>query len=250
MEKMRLDKYVAAYTDKSRKEAKNLIRNGKVTVDGDVCQKEDDKVTRSQCICLQGERIQAEAYVYYMLNKPAGVVSATKDAKERTVVELIENTGREVFPVGRLDKDTEGLLFLTDDGALSHRLLSPKYHVEKVYEVTYEGTLLQEAKERFLTGIDIGEKQLTKPAGLCVPTPGRAIVTLSEGRFHQVKRMIAAVGGKVTYLKRIRMAGIELDPALTNGAWRRLKQEEISMLYEQAGMKKGGESCQSKSFTQ
>lgn len=230
MNTMRLDKYLASYGGMSRKEARAAVRKGRVLLDGVPAGKEDVRVEDGQEICLDGCIIRAEQYVYYMMNKPAGVVSATKDERERTVLDLVETTGRELFPMGRLDKDTEGLLFLTDDGMLAHRLLSPKFHVEKTYEFTYDGVLEKDAVQRFAEGIDIGEKRMTRPARLELIGEGLARLTISEGKFHQVKRMIAKAGGHVTYLKRISMAGIELDKELGQGEYRRLTEEEIQKL--------------------
>lgn len=234
MDKVRLDKYLSDNTELSRKEAKAAVRRGRVSVEGETVLCADRKVPAGQKICIDGKEIKAEQYVYYMLNKPAGVISATQDKKERTVCELIEENNRELFPVGRLDKDTEGLLFLTDDGALAHRLLSPKYHVEKTYYIEYKGVLSADAEAVLAEGIDIGEKRNTKPALLQRQKEGQALLTISEGKFHQVKRMIARVGGQVTYLKRLTMAGVMLDNTLAAGEYRRLSDEEIERLREAA----------------
>lgn len=227
---VRLDKYLSAYTELSRKDAKKAIRSGRVLVGHQTVFFEDSKVTDEEEVWLDGEPVQAEPYVYYMMNKPSGVLSATKDARDKTVLDLIETSKRAVFPVGRLDKDTEGLLLLTDNGELSHILLSPRYHVDKVYEICYDGELKPDAVADFDRGIDIGEKHLTKPARLELLSEGKARLTISEGKFHQVKRMIAKEGGRVTYLKRIAMAGIVLDGALGPGEYRRLTENEIEIL--------------------
>lgn len=238
---MRLDKYLASYAGVSRKEARQLVRRGHVSVDGRVVKSETVKVNREQQITLDGEEIQGEEYVYYMMNKPAGVVSATRDERDRTVLDLMPEVQRDIFPMGRLDKDTEGLLILTDDGALAHRLLSPAYHVDKTYEVEYEGNLHETAAADFLLGIDIGERRMTKPAKLELLSPGRARLTISEGKFHQVKRMFAVAGGQVTGLRRVTMAGILLDETLAPGEYRRLSEEEVEQL-RRAGntLRKGG----------
>lgn len=227
---LRLDRYVSSCTELTRKEAKKAIRSGRVTLFGKKLTSEEEKIEESAPICLDGRKLTSEQYVYYMLNKPAGVLSATKDADAPTVLDLVETGGRDLFPVGRLDKDTEGLLILTDDGMLAHRLLSPRYHVKKVYELQYEGELLPEAEECFLSGMDIGEKNRTKPALLSKIGEKKAKVTLSEGKYHQVKRMIAKVGGRVVYLKRTAMADITLDDSLKTGEYRRLTPEEIQRL--------------------
>lgn len=230
MGKIRLDKYLATYSSLSRKEAKSAIRKGRVKVKNEVVKKEDEKIEESSEVFLDEILIRGEKWVYYMLNKPAGVVSATKDTKERTVVDLVDTGGREIFPMGRLDKDSEGLLILTNNGKMAHRLLSPKFHVEKMYYVEYEGTLSSDAVELFAKGMDIGEKKETKPGKLEILEEGKARITISEGKFHQVKRMMAKVGGTVTYLKRIAMAGISLDTSLLPGEFRLLTQEEIEIL--------------------
>ncbi len=232
--KMRLDKYLSSFTQLSRKEAKKAIRSGRVFVEGEPVGKEDARVGLHQKIVWEGNEVEAEENLYYMLNKPAGVLSAVTDKKERTVRELILDTNRDIFPVGRLDKDTEGLLFLTDDGMLAHRLLSPAYHVEKIYYVEYEGCLLPDAAPLFLEGLDIGERKITGPARLELSQEGKALLTISEGKYHQVKRMFARVGGRVTYLKRISMAGVALDEKLMPGKYRQLTAEEINRLKKAA----------------
>lgn len=234
MDKMRLDKYLADYTDLSRKAAKSAIRKGRVSVGGEPVLKEDYKVLAKQKVCLDGKEILAEQFVYYMLNKPAGVITATKDKREPTVLDFFEGSPRDLFPVGRLDKDTEGLLLLTNDGALAHQLLSPKYHVEKTYYVEYEGTLAEDAEDILAKGIDIGEKRNTKPARLERQGEGKALLTISEGKFHQVKRMFARVGGCVTYLKRVAMGGVALDATLAAGEYRRLSETEMERLRQAA----------------
>lgn len=237
MEKpMRLDKLLSSSTALSRKEAKRAIRAGRVLVNGMCVSGEDEKVTAGDTVTLDGQLLRSEQFVYYMMNKPSGVLSATKDASEKTVLDLMEISERGVFPVGRLDKDTEGLLILTNDGGLSHTLLSPKYHVEKVYEFSYEGELAGCAEEDISRGIDIGEKHLTKPGRLERLGEGRGRLTISEGKYHQVKRMVAKVGGRVTKLKRTAMAGIRLDGSLKSGEYRKLTPEEIDRL-QQAGRK-------------
>lgn len=240
MKWMRLDRYLATYAGMTRKEARDAVRKGRVSVGGTKCLQENYKVAEpsadnrenSVLVCLDGEIIDAEKYVYYMLHKPQGVLSATKDSKERTVLDLIETGGRDLFPVGRLDKDTEGLLLLTDDGELSHKLLSPKYHVEKVYEVHYEGELPKDAILQMEQGLDIGEKRITKPAVLELYENNIAHLTITEGKFHQVKRMFACLGTKVTYLKRLEMAGIALDVSLKPGEYRKLTEKEVQILNE------------------
>ncbi len=226
---MRLDKFLSLYGGLSRKEAKTAVKKGRVTVEGETAVKPEMKIQDSE-VFLDGVKVEGQQHVYYMMNKPSGVLSATKDAGKKTVVDLMDTRGREIFPVGRLDKDTEGLLLLTNNGLLAHRLLSPKYHVEKCYVLRYEGELQKEAAELFAKGMDIGEKRETKPAKLELLGDGKAMVTISEGKYHQVKRMIGKVGGRVTYLKRISMGTLKLDETLQPGEYRMLTEKEISEL--------------------
>lgn len=230
---MRLDKFLSHYAEMTRKEAKEAIKKGRITVDGLRAGSPEQKVDEKQDICVDGMPLQAETHLYYMMNKRSGVLSATKDTKAGTVLDDVakeDQRGHALFPVGRLDKDTVGLLILTDDGELAHQLLSPRYHVEKTYYARYEGELDPEAAVRFREGIDIGEPQKTKPAVLEVLPNHQVSITISEGKYHQVKRMMARVGGHVTYLKRIKMAGIPLDKNLPEGSYRLLTENEIMML--------------------
>ena len=234
---MRLDKFVATNTSLSRKEAKKSIKAGKVIVDGVPIQDERYAVSPAQEVFVEGNPVMGKEHVYLMLNKPKGVLSATKDAKEPTVIDFVQDIERELFPVGRLDKDTEGFLLLTDDGLLAHRLLSPAYHVPKTYYVEYSGVLREDAVAWVERGLDIGEKKLTKPGSLRLLSEGSAELTIEEGKFHQVKRMIAVLGGKVTYLKRISMGGILLDDMLAPGQYRELTEQEYICLLEQVEKK-------------
>lgn len=234
MDRMRLDKFLATYTNLSRREAKQVIRQGEVFVGGETATSESDKVSPEQTICLRGEKINAREHLYLMMNKPKGVLSATRDREERTVLDLVEGVERNIFPVGRLDKDTEGFLLLTDDGELAHRLLSPTYHVPKAYYLEYEGELWHDAVSQVAEGIDIGEKRPTKAGVLQLLGEGKAELTIEEGKYHQVKRMIAVLGGRVTYLKRLSMAGLELDERLEPGEYRELTEGEIALLRERA----------------
>ena len=234
MDRMRLDKFLATYTPLSRREAKQMIRQGEVSVEGENVTSETKKVSPEQRICLRGERITAREHLYLMMNKPKGVLSATRDREERTVLDLVEGVEREIFPAGRLDKDTEGFLLLTDDGELAHRLLSPAYHVPKTYYLEYEGELWHDAVSQVAEGIDIGEKRPTKAGVLQLLGEGKAKLTIEEGKYHQVKRMIAVLGGRVTYLKRLSMAGLELDERLQPGEYRELTEGEIALLREGA----------------
>lgn len=237
MKSIRLDKYLADMGIGSRTQVKNMIKKGLVQVNQEIVRENDRKVFPDQDkILCENNIISYTKYSYYMLNKPAGYVSATVDNVNPTVVELIKgNTKKDLFPVGRLDKDTEGLLLLTNDGELAHRLLSPRNHVEKTYYALVEGKVTEEDVQKFHQGIDIGEEKLTLPAKLRVlevqeEGMSKAEVTVYEGKFHQVKRMFQAVGKRVVYLKRLSMAGICLDTELESGQFRELLEEEKDRL--------------------
>lgn len=232
---IRLDKFLADMGIGTRSELKKAIRNGRVTIDGMSAKKPEEKVDPdSQTICYDGKEICYQSVEYYMLHKPAGVVSATKDTKEKTVIDLITGTKRkDLFPVGRLDKDTEGLLLITNDGELAHRLLAPGKHVDKVYFARIQGCVTAEDVSAFSAGLDIGDETLTMPARLEILSSGETSeiqVTIQEGRYHQVKRMFEAVNKKVIYLKRLSMGTLHLDESLEKGAFRTLTKEEIERL--------------------
>lgn len=229
----RLDKRLAATGRWSRKEARDLIRAGRVEAGGQVCRAPEQKVEDSASILVDGAPIDGEKLVYLMLHKPAGVVSSTDEPGERTVLDLLpeEFQNRGLFPAGRLDKDTEGLLLLTNDGPLAHRLLSPRHHVDKVYYVEVEGTLDETDVEAAALGVELADGYTCQPAGLKVLNGGgRAYITLREGKYHQIKRMMAARGKRVIYLKRVAFGPLWLDETLPKGAWRRLTEEEKSGL--------------------
>ena len=232
--KLRLDKYLTEMGCGTRSQVKKEILKGSVSVNGEIAKKAERKVdTEKDEIIFKGEKIFYAGYEYFMLNKPAGVVSATEDKKERTVIDLIKESKRkDLFPAGRLDKDTEGLLLITNDGQLAHRLLSPKKHVDKVYYAKVAGIVTEEDVERFAQGIDIGtdEEEMTRPAQLDILKSGEESeirLTIHEGKFHQVKRMFQAVKKEVTYLKRERMGTLCLDEDLKPGEYRLLTEEEI-----------------------
>ena len=232
---IRLDKFLADMGNGTRSEVKKIIRQGKVLVDGKMEKNPDAKIdeNKQEVIC-NGELVTYTTFVYYMLNKPAGVVSATTDAKDKTVVDLIADKQRkDLFPVGRLDKDTEGLLLITNDGELAHNLLSPKKNVDKVYYARVEGKVTKEDEEAFFKGVSIGEEEITKPAVLEILKSddiSEIKLTIQEGKFHQVKRMFEAVGKKVIYLKRLSMGPLKLDEKLALGEYRLLTKEEIEQL--------------------
>ncbi|HJB81816.1 MAG TPA: rRNA pseudouridine synthase [Candidatus Mediterraneibacter intestinavium] len=233
--KIRLDKYLADMGYGTRSEVKKEITRGNVQINGIPVRRPETKLdTEKDEVTCQGHQAVYEEYEYYMLNKPAGVVSATFDRKDRTVLDLIgERQRKDLFPVGRLDKDTEGLLLITNDGELAHRLLSPKKHVDKVYYVKVQGQLTSEDEERLAEGIDIGEAKPVLPAGLSILKSGEiseAEITIQEGKFHQVKRMFHALGKEVLYLKRLRMGTLVLDEELRPGQYRRLTEAEKERL--------------------
>lgn len=231
---MRLDKYLTQAGVGTRSEVKEYIRKGCVCVDGSVEKHADRKIDENASeITFQGTNVWFQKFVYYMLNKPAGCVSATQDPREKTVVDLLCAEGRaDLFPVGRLDKDTEGLLLLTNDGALAHRLLSPRKHVPKQYFVRLAEDLTEDAVRNLEEGVDIGEEKPTLPSVFEWKDrqAHEAFLTITEGKFHQVKRMFAAVGNKVLYLRRVRMGSLVLDERLSPGEYRPLHEDEIKDL--------------------
>ena len=235
---IRLDKYLADMGCGTRQEVKKLIRSGQVSVNGAVVKKPETKVEQTvQEVCLNGEKVGYESFEYYMLNKPAGVISATEDRSCQTVVDLIQEKKRkDLFPVGRLDKDTEGLLLITNDGELAHRLLSPKKHVDKCYFARVSGKVTEDDVRGFENGVNIGsleQPEITMPGKLEIITSdeiSQIHLTIQEGKFHQVKRMFRAVGKEVIYLKRLRMGTLVLDENLSIGEYRPLTKEELEKL--------------------
>ena len=233
---LRLDKLLADTGRWSRKEAKELIRRGRVQVNGFPAKSGEEKYeTEGLNLTVDGQPVFHEEYTYIMLHKPAGVLSATEDRRQATVLDLLspELKKRGLFPVGRLDKDTEGLLLLTDDGDLAHRLLSPRYHVDKVYLVQVEGALSEADSRAFEEGMVLGDGLECLPAGLePLPErgPGWGLVTLREGKFHQIKRMLAAREKPVVYLKRLSMGSLKLDAELKKGEYRTLTPKEVEEL--------------------
>lgn len=235
----RLDKLLAGTGKWSRREVKALVRQGLVRVDGRLAASAEDKLDPAAAIItVAGETISLCRFTYVMLHKPAGVLTATEDRKQPTVLDLLPPELRRIglAPVGRLDKDTEGLLLLTNDGELAHRLLSPKYHVEKRYFARVDGELSAADAEAFARGMTLGDGLECLPAGLEVLPDRVCIVTLREGKFHQVKRMLAARGAPVLYLKRLSMGPLTLDGSLAAGAYRLLRAEEILALYRACGL--------------
>lgn len=232
---VRLDKYLTDMGIGTRSEVKTYIRKGRVQVDGQVVKEPDIKISTTDAqVLVDNNILQYEEFVYYMINKPAGVVSATMDNLCTTVVELVkEANNKDIFPVGRLDKDTEGLLLITNDGELSHQLLSPRKHVAKVYYAKVRGYVTREDIQLFEKGIKINDEFTTLPSTLNIIKSDEISdieLTIYEGKFHQVKRMFLAVGKEVIYLKRMSMGNLILDEALAPGEYRRLTQEEIDSL--------------------
>ena len=233
--KIRLDKYLADMGKGTRSEVKKAIGKGLVRVNNEIVKKPETKLdTDSDNVLFDGVLVGYSQYEYYMLNKPAGVISATEDKREKTVIDLItEKKRKDLFPVGRLDRDTEGLLLISNDGELAHRLLSPSKHVDKVYYAKIDGKVTIEDVEAFQQGVDIGEEKLTRPAKLRIlksGTQSEIELTICEGKFHQVKRMFQAVGKEVVYLKRLQMGTLILDESLKPGEYRELTEQEIADL--------------------
>lgn len=235
---MRLDKFLVESGLGSRSQVKQLLKKGQFWVNGTVVTSAKTQIDeRSDQIVVDGQTLIYEKFVYYLLNKPKGVISATEDDRHKTVLDLLDDTARqkEVFPVGRLDVDTHGLLLLTNNGQLSHAMLSPKRHVAKVYQAQVAGLMDQADVERFAQGIEL--KDFTcQPAQLDILERDEGAktslvrITLSEGKFHQVKRMVLVCGKEVTDLQRLSMGPLHLDPSLELGQWRRLTKEEMQSL--------------------
>lgn len=239
---LRLDKYLTDAGIGTRSEVKKLIKAKQITVNGTIVNRPEEKVDEeNDVVCLRGESVRYASFEYYLFHKPAGCVSATEDGRHRTVMDYLTDTARnDLFPVGRLDLDTEGLLLITNDGALAHDLLSPARHIEKTYFAKIRGKVTQKDINLFENGVDIGEKKLTRPGRLVIldvygeaedgGTISEITLTITEGKFHQVKRMFAAVGKEVLYLKRLSMGSLVLPEDLRPGEYRALSGEEVAML--------------------
>ncbi len=231
----RLDKFLADAQVGTRSEVKSLIRKNLVTVNGIPAKSPEMKINEeTDVVAVSGKPVSLRGFVYYLLHKPAGFVSATKDNLFPTVMELVPK-GDDLFPVGRLDKDTEGFLLITNDGELSHLLLSPRRHVDKTYLAVLDHPAQDEDIVIFRTGVDIGDDNLTLPAHLQILPENQARLTIHEGRFHQVKRMFHAVGKEVIYLKRLSMGPLTLPDDLDKGCWRELTDKEVDSLYRAVG---------------
>ncbi|MCY9540674.1 rRNA pseudouridine synthase [Paenibacillus alvei] len=242
--KMRLDKLLGHMGCGSRSEIKKWAKSGLIQVNGRLIKDSGVQVDPDiDEVMLDGEQIRYREFVYIMLNKPQGVISATEDLRERTVIDLLPDELRhfEPFPVGRLDKDTEGLLLLTNDGKLAHDLLSPKKHVPKTYVATVRGRVDNDDGAAFRQGVELDDGYVTKPAHLVISGHEEQAdgtvhsfieLTITEGKFHQVKRMFESVGKQVIYLKRIQMGTLDLDPVLKLGEWRECTAEELEALQQ------------------
>ena len=226
----RLDKILVDTGCYTRSEAKRLIAQGRVTVGGSVVKQAAEKFDRSVVkIAVSGQMLASEAFVYLMMNKPAGVLSATRDGRGETVLDLLPARYAKMglFPVGRLDKDSVGLLLLTNDGALAHELLHPKRHVEKRYYVEVDGALDSADAAAFAVGMTMRSGEVFLPAGLeLCDKPNAAVVTLQEGKYHQIKRMLGSLGKPVIYLKRLSMGALVLDERLEAGEFRIITEAE------------------------
>ena len=226
---IRLDKFLCEMEIGTRSQVKDIVKKGMVSVDGEVVKKADYKFDETAAkVCVNGKELSYQKFYYYMLNKPQGVVSATIDNHDKTVLDLLKDApGKDLFPVGRLDKDTEGLLLITNDGELSHNLLSPKKHVDKTYLVETKIAVTEEMIHKLEQGVDIGEEQLTLPAKAERIEDKKIELTITEGKFHQVKRMLKAVNNEVIYLKRLSMGSLKLDDTLALGEYRCLTDNEV-----------------------
>ncbi len=232
---MRLDKFLANAGVGTRREVREILKERKITVNGNIendGSRHIDEVTDE--ILINNERLSYNEFIYLMLNKPNGVISATEDIKHKTVIDLLDEKYKryQPFPVGRLDQDTEGLLILTNDGVLAHNLLSPKKHINKTYYVELNRKLTSGAIEKIENGLQLLDNFITKEAKveLCNEDKKKCYITITEGKYHQVKRMFAAVNNKVLYLKRVKMGNLELDESLSLGEYRELTALELKNL--------------------
>lgn len=241
---MRIDRLLCELNIGTRSRVKELLKKGLILVNGEKITKPETRVDElTAVISFEGREYRYRPFVYFMMNKPAGAVSATIDEREKTVLDVFREQSKrlygkdadmlpvkEIFPVGRLDKDTVGLLLLTNDGGLAHELLSPKKHVPKTYYVETDLPLHEEAREQLIKGVFIGEKELTKEAQVEITEACKCLITVTEGKYHQIKRMFQAVGLTVVYLKRLSMGSLALDEDLPEGGIRELTQEEVNGL--------------------
>ena len=236
---MRLDKFVADAAQLTRSAARSLIAKGRVTVNGQVCKKADCALREGDSVCADGKPLACEEYVYIMLNKPAGVVSASTDGRDKTVVDLVGGAfpRRQLFPAGRLDKTSTGFVLLTDDGAFAHDILAPKRHVPKTYRVVLDTPVTDEMVKAFAAGVTLADGQTMQPARL-IPEeadPFAATVVLRQGVYHQIKRMFGVLDAGVNQLHRTAIGGLALDEGLAPGAWRLITPEEKALIQADGG---------------
>lgn len=226
----RLDKFLSAQLGITRSEAKELIKRRVVTVGGTVAKLFDMKIDpEKDTVCSEGKEVTYRKHIYIMMNKPQGVVCSTKDGESKTVLELLPDSIRRegLFPAGRLDKDTEGFVFITDDGVLAHNILSPKHHVDKTYFAKLENSATEDDIKAFEEGLSIDGGDVCLPAKLeILADPHEVLITIREGMYHQIKRMAQARNNKVLYLKRISIGGVKLDENLALGEWREMLHKE------------------------
>lgn len=229
---VRVDKILSELGFGSRQEIKKYVKAGKIRINDNIVKKPEEKLNSEvDKLFFEGKEVEVEEFETFILYKPAGYVCATKDNVHKTVMELIDSKRKNVVPVGRLDLDTEGILILTNDGDLNHRLVSPSSHVDKTYYAIFEGRLNENAVEMTKNGLDIGEGEVSKPAKLEIISSNEIMLTIHEGKFHQVKRMVKALGGEVTYLKRVAFGGLRLDDLkLKKGESRKITEIEMEML--------------------
>lgn len=229
---VRVDKILSELGFGSRQEIKKYVKAGKIRINDNIVKKPEEKLNSEvDKLFFEGKEVEVEEFETFILYKPAGYVCATKDNVHKTVMELIDSKRKNIVPVGRLDLDTEGILILTNDGNLNHRLVSPSSHVDKTYYAVFEGKLNENAVEMTKNGLDIGEGEVSKPAKLEIISSNEIMLTIHEGKFHQVKRMVKALGGEVTYLKRVAFGGLRLDDLkLKKGESRKITEIEMEML--------------------
>ena len=229
---VRIDKILSELGFGSRQEIKKHVKAGKIRINDNLVKKPEEKLNSEvDKLFFEGKEVEVEEFETFILYKPTGYVCATKDNVHKTVMELIDSKRKNIVPVGRLDLDTEGILILTNDGNLNHRLVSPSSHVDKTYYAIFEGKLNENAVEMTKNGLDIGEGEVSKPAKLEIISSNEIMLTIHEGKFHQVKRMVKALGGEVTYLKRVAFGGLRLDDLkLKKGESRKITEIEMEML--------------------
>lgn len=231
---MRLDKYLAETAQCTRSAARTLVQKGRVRVNGAVCKKADTQLSEADVVCLDGAPLRYQQFVYLMVNKPAGVVSAREDARDTTVVDLLGDAypRRQLFPAGRLDKTSTGFVLLTDDGMFAHEILAPKRHVPKRYTVTLDTPLTQEMADGFAAGVTLADGTALSPAQVQALSPDglQVQVVLRQGVYHQIKRMFGVYGAGVNALHRDAIGGLALDESLAPGQWRELTPEEVAQI--------------------